>query len=283
MKFTCEMESDGRMPFLDCTVSRSNNQFITSVHRKSTFTGLGLSFFSTCPFIYKLNGISTLINRAYRVSSSFTDLNKEFSFLVDYFFRNGYPKHLVYKCIQKFIDKISHASQKFDTVAKKEIFVSMPYFGKQSDKLKDEIVSLVGGFYGQIDLKLIFTNKNTIGSQFQFKERLPKGLLSSCIYEFRCAQCASGTYIGSTIRSLHMRIAEHRGRSFRTGKEVQSSKSSIRDHAQACSNSITIDNFRILGQEKFETHLRILESLYILRLKPTLNETQSAHPLKIAC
>ena len=143
-------------------------------------------------------------------------------------------------------------------------------------------VVIVRSCYGQIDLKIIFTNKNTIGSLFRFKERLPKALLSSVIYEFRCAQCASGTYIGSTIRSLHMRIAEHRGRSFRTGKEIQSSKSSVRDHSQSCSNPVSIDNFRVLGQEKHETHLRILESLHILRLKPNLNEMQSAFPLKIA-
>ena len=198
------------------------------------------------------------------------------------FFKNGYPKQLVYKCIQKFIAKLSKPSQTCDTVAKKEMYISMPYVGKQSDKLKGELLSLVRSCYGQIDLKIIFTNKNTIGSLFRLKERLPKALLSSVIYEFRCAQCASGTYIGSTIRSLHMRIAEHCGRSFRTGKEIQSSKSSVRDHSQSCSNPVSIDNFRVLGQEKHETHLRILESLHILRLKPNLNEMQSAFPLKIA-
>ena len=107
-------------------------------------------------------------------------------------------------------------------------------------------------------------------------------LQSSVIYQFSCAQCASGSYVGSTTRALHMRIAEHMGRSFRTGKVVQSSKSSIRDHAIKCSNVIDKKAFKIIGRENNETHLRMLESLYILRLKPNLNEMQSAFPLIIA-
>ena len=181
-----------------------------------------------------------------------------------------------------FIKRVLHPPPTIDTAEKKQMFLAMPYAGKHSEKLKDEVMLLVEKFFGQIDLKLIFTNKNTIGSYFRFKERLPMGLLSSVIYEYRCAQCASGTYVGSTTRALHMRIAEHRGRSFRTGKFVQTSKSSIRDHSLKCSKFVANDNFRVLGQEKRKIHLRILESLHILSLKPNLNEMQSAFPLKIA-
>ena len=156
------------------------------------------------------------------------------------------------------------------------------YCGKQSEKLKDEVSSLVSSLFGQIDLKIIFSNKNTIGSKFRFKERLPMSLLSSVIYKYSCAQCASGTYVGSTTRALHMRIAEHMGISFRTGKQVQSSKSSIGDHSKNCSQTISKDNFKVIGQEKNEISLRMLESLHILKLKPNLNEMQSAFPLKIA-
>ena len=72
------------------------------------------------------------------------------------------------------------------------------------------------------------------------------------------------------------------GRSFRTGNLVQSSKSSIREHADRCSKTIDNNDFKVIGQEDNETHLRILESLHILRLKPNLNEMQSAFPLVVA-
>ena len=159
----------------------------------------------------------------------------------------------------------------------------MPYFGKHSEKLKDEIVSLIEKFFPQISLKIVMPNKSSIGSLFQFKDRLPLSMLSSVVYKYSCAQCASGTYVGSTTRALHMRIAEHRGRSFRTGKLIQSSKSSIREHSLKCSKFISGDDFVVLGQEKQEAHLRMLESLFILKYRPELNEAQSSFPLKIAC
>ena len=282
MKFTSEIEQNGQLPFLDCMVERHDNQFVTSVYRKQTYTGLGLNYFSHCPFIYKLNSIRTLINRAYCVTSNFTALNREFSFLVEFFFQNGYPKKVVYKCINNFISKILHPPPIFATVNKKKMFAPMPYAGKHSEKMGDEVISLVNTYFGQIDLTIVFTNKNTIGSLFRFKERLPMGLLSSVIYQFCCAQCASGTYVGSTTRALHMRIAEHMGRSFRTGRVIQSSKSAIRDHAEQGCNSINVKDFKVLGHQKNDVHLRILESLYILRSKPTLNGMQSAFPLRIA-
>ena len=85
--FTHEEEDHGRLPFLDCMVSRTCDRFTTSVYRKPTFSGLGLSFFSFSPIIYKINSIKTLIFRANNISSTFTSLNKEISKLVAYFMR----------------------------------------------------------------------------------------------------------------------------------------------------------------------------------------------------
>ena len=100
----------------------------------------------------------------------------------------------------------------------------------------------------------------------------------------RFAHCASGTYVGSTIRATHMRVAEHRGRSYRTGEQLENPpKSAIRDHALKCGKTVSIGEFSILAQEKNDLHLRILESLYIRHQKANLNEVKSAFPLKIAC
>ena len=43
-------------------ITRSNNCFNTTVHRKPTFSGQGLSFFSNCTFRFKVNGIKTLLH-----------------------------------------------------------------------------------------------------------------------------------------------------------------------------------------------------------------------------
>ncbi|XP_069973528.1 uncharacterized protein [Penaeus vannamei] len=49
IKFTCELESDGKLPFLDVSISRDNNSFSTATYRKPTYTGLTTKFDSFIP------------------------------------------------------------------------------------------------------------------------------------------------------------------------------------------------------------------------------------------
>ena len=48
-----------------------------------------------------------------------------------------------------------------------------------------------------------------------------------------------------------------------------------------CNSPIIVDNFSILGSTDNNADLRILESLFIHKQKPVLNEAQSAFPLCI--
>ena len=105
IKFTMELESNNSLSFLDCNVTKSNGRFLTSVYRKSTFTGLSTSFFSFCSFRFKLNGIQTLINRGFRICSTFQTMHSEFEFLRSTFSLNGFPSQLVYTQIKKFLSK----------------------------------------------------------------------------------------------------------------------------------------------------------------------------------
>ena len=107
---------------------------------------------------------------------------------------------------------------------------------------------------------------------------------SGLIYKFCCVQCTS-EYVGSTTRSLRTRVAEHAGVSFRTGAALtRPPHSSIREHVLSCTGSIDnihLDNFTIIGQHNNSFSLRILESMFIFKLKPILNDMQSSHPLNV--
>ena len=169
------------------------------------------------------------------------------------------------------------------TVAKRKLYISMLYLGKHSDGLKDEIENVVGKYFPQIDLRVICTNPNAVGYFFRFKDIFPTMQRSSIVYEFSCGRCPSTSYVGSTIRPLYMRVAEHRGRSYRKGKIIQNPPhSTIRDHRLKSPQHYPSDeNFKILGQAKNEISLRILESLHIAKSRPCLNNQQSAFPLKL--
>ena len=90
---------------------------------------------------------------------------------------------------------------------------------------------------------------------------------SSLVYEFSCAHCTS-KYVGSTIRALCSRVAEHAGRSSRTGNIlVHPSHSSIRLRVESkCDVDVIEDSFKVLNLSPNNLDLRILESLNIFKL-----------------
>jgi hypothetical protein len=127
IKFTMECENNGKLSFLDCTVSRHDNKFKCSVFRKSTFSGLGLSYFSFCCDKFKINSVKTLLSRAYKICSDFSSLHSEFDFLRSFFLNNGYPIFLIDKQIRNFLSKRFAVPTIYSTVEKRKLFVSFPY------------------------------------------------------------------------------------------------------------------------------------------------------------
>ena len=55
-------------------------------------------------------------------------------------------------------------------------------------------------------------------------------------------------YVGSTTSTLHTRVAEHAGRSFRTGSILSvPPHSMVRTHSESCGVPVTLNDFRIIG------------------------------------
>ena len=137
-------------------------------------------------------------------------------------------------------------------------------------------------YFPQINIRVIQTNKNTVGSVFKYKDVVPAMLRPSIIYEFCCGRCSSTSYVGSTTRPLYKRVAEHRGRSFCTGELAKNPKeTAILTHGKNFSHGVGEENFKIIGSTKNEISLRILESLIIKEKKPNLNKNLSAFPLLV--
>ena len=72
-----EGESETKLSFLHLTVEKANNEFATSIFRKKTFTGSGLNYFSDILMSCKISSISTLIHKAFTLTSSYELFYKE--------------------------------------------------------------------------------------------------------------------------------------------------------------------------------------------------------------
>ena len=284
IKFTKEIESDNCLSFLDVKVSRKDSKFHTSVYRKPTFSGLGLSFFSFCSLRFKINAVKTLVFRAYNICSGYVCLHKEFEFLCEFFCNNGYPKFLVHKVISNFLNS-RYEQSVMKTESCESVYLSLPYFGQQSEKLKSELCKILKKYIPNKHFNIILVNKSRLGNFFRFKDALPMCMRSNLVYHFSCASSCEASergYVGSTIRTLGNRIADHMGVSYRTSLRLaHPPHSSIRLHCEECNVPVKPDNFKILAQCSSEIELRLLESMYIFKLKPPINDTASAFPLQI--
>ena len=87
IQFTKEIEENGKIPFLDCLVTRDNNKLQTTVYRKPTHTDRLLDQYSYNPTSHKATTIRTLTRRAQLVCDSPDSLQDETDYFTSFLVR----------------------------------------------------------------------------------------------------------------------------------------------------------------------------------------------------
>ena len=276
IKFTSEVQSEGKLAFLDSLILNDGGKFSTSVFRKPTFTGLGLNYLSFCPRIFKINSIKTLLHRAYNICSTYELFDQEIKYLHEYFLKNSYLSSIFYKVLNAFLQNKFSEKVLVSTVSKDIRYFKLPFFGKSSFRVRKQLLGILRKSFPQIDFRFVFTNRYTIGSFLKKPSTLPLDLRSCVIYQFTCPTCTA-RYVGSTTRWFKHRVLEHMGRSYRTNLPLSKPQySAIRDHCHNSNHALTWDAFKIINSSLFRSDLTILESLVINKMKPQLNCTTTA-------
>lgn len=127
----------------------------------------------------------------------------------------------------------------------------------------------------------MFTNDHTIGSFFNFKDKLHDASCSCIVYFFSCPSCNTG-YVGSTSRNLKIRICEHKGISFRPNRQlVNPSYSIIRERSWSNDHCYGDVNFKILCRAKSNCELKIAEFLFIYKNKLGLDKNETTVSLEL--
>ena len=284
MNFTSELETDNSLAFLDVFITRSNGQFITSVYRKPTFSGVYTNFDSYIPESYKSGLVYTLLYRSYSICTSWEQIDSEFKKIRSFMCKNGYPTSLFDKTLTYFLNKL-HRTQKIqpegDVNTVKNYQIILPYLGRFTSRAEKKIKQGLKDI-PNIRFSFVYRASTRLRSLFSFKDSIPSYLRSGLIYKFTCASC-NAVYIGETKRHEKTRFCEHIGISALTGKESTCKREShVRDHLKHCKTRITYDCFKIIGRDNSsEINLRIKESLFIHKDKPTINVQGSSIPLML--
>lgn len=260
IKFTIEHEKDNQLPFLDTVVKRRIGQYITTVYRKKTFTGVYLNWTSLTARKYKIGLIKGLLNRICRICTTDQDRSLEIDKLKHILILNEYPKVVVDKVIEEELKK-ENGKEKVEKDIKR--YIVLPYVGPKSDEFSDKLKGLINSNFPQIDFNVAFQTPQTIGSFFPYKDKVKEAQAQSLVvYKIKCDTC-NAEYIGKTERILHHRIKEHK-----TGN----TSSCFQHVLNNPGHKINYDGIEIVDRADNNMKLQIKELLHILKQKPILNK-----------
>ena len=104
--FTFEQQVNGKFSFPEVEVSPQQGKFVTTVHRKSNFSGVYTYFDNFLPTDYKVGMIYTVAYQCFRICYDWSRLHEELNLLKDKFLKNGYPLLFIDKCFKMVINKL---------------------------------------------------------------------------------------------------------------------------------------------------------------------------------
>ncbi|XP_069673690.1 uncharacterized protein [Periplaneta americana] len=256
IQFTMEVETNGKLPFLDILISRNNNGSLGhAVYRKPTHTNLYLNANSFHHQVQRMGILNTLAHRAVSISDP-EQLDTEFQHLKLTLQQNGY----LAKDITASLNRARHKKQQqhiMDSLeAEKPTTACLPFTGK----LLGKISRLLHKHGIKTTHKPPPKIRNKVRS---VKDDL--GLRVPGIYHIPC-EC-DAAYIGQTGRTIATRLSEHQ----RSIRLMQPEKSGLAQHCIEKSHRANFNNTEVLAKCLGYWDRKVKETLAIAAERGKLN------------
>lgn len=256
IKFTHELEKDGRICFLDLSITREEDKKLTfDIYRKPTSTDRFITSDSYHHSAHKHAAFNSMIHRLVNVPLNEERYNEEWKHILKVADMNGYNNNLMHILLKRHQRKrLRNESTSFvlEESDKKRIAVQFhaplfPHLNKASNSLPVRFVPT------SKKLKL----KTMLGSTKDKVEDMEK----SGVYLFKCPhENCEAAYIGETSRSLNIRAGEHINSMNKNRPEL----SAIAEHAMEMDHiHIQKSDFCLLSNITQKTRLRVCESMHI--------------------
>ena len=195
IRFTIDIEENGKLPFLDVLVSKEANGTLGhQVYRKTTHTDRYLHAESHHHPAQKQSVINSLVHRAFAISDR-GHLRTEINHLKQALQNNGHDKKDITKIINKHTNKTTAPNTQTDD----RTLTILPYVKGTTDR--------IGRILNKHNIRTIYKPPKKIG-QILKNPKDPRPPLSSAgVYRIPCS-CGQ-VYIGETGRMVNLRIKEH--------------------------------------------------------------------------
>ena len=120
LKFTVEVEQEGKLPFLDMCIIYINNSIESAWYTKSTDTGLTMNFHALAPRKYKRSVVQGFIHRIYWACSDWKHFHDGICQAKQTLERNQYPPEFYEPIIKKTIENLIAPATTQQTVRQSE-------------------------------------------------------------------------------------------------------------------------------------------------------------------
>jgi len=256
IKFTMELEENGKIPFLDVLINRKEDGTLGhQVYRKKTHTDSYLHADSYHHPSQKFGILNTLAVRAFRISDP-DHLKDEIDHLTTLFKNIGYREWSIKRAIRRAQDR---ALSKHPPKDKKENHgkVYLPFIKGVTDKIAKILRK------NNIDTQ--FTTCGMIRQMMRsVKDNIDRQQLKG-VYKIDCS-CGK-SYIGETGRSLKIRLKEHAA----DIKNERSRTSALAEHSSKTKHHVCLEDAKVIAREDNYHKRKIREAIEIMKFPQNLN------------
>ncbi|XP_071577054.1 uncharacterized protein [Temnothorax nylanderi] len=274
LRFTYEIETNASLNFLDTTVIRNGNLLITNWYRKPTFSGRYINFHSNHPLKYKLNTITSLVDRAVLLSNEkFHDGN--IKIIKEILNNNSFPKPIVNKHIAKRLNTLKIRNNTLNTPTDNNTTfdfkncIPLPYIKTLSDSICRTL--------NELHITTLFTVPKKLDCLIRRgKDRINDLKQTDIVYKINCRDCRA-TYIGQTKRHLCTRLREHQS----DIRKHASNLSVVSEHRISYGHDFDWGKPEILHKEGQTRKREIAEMFFIKKFDDTINLQKDTENLNV--
>ena len=200
IKFTYEQQVNNTLPFLDVLIKFSHRSFDTTTFYKKTFTGLLTNFSSFTSPKYKSGLVKTLVDRAFKINSTYQNFHKNLTIIKTNLQKNGFPLTFIDGIIRKYLSSHYFSTKQDEPKSDNpQRYYKLPFLGESSISLQKRLKKMVSKYCNDdVRINLIFCPFK-IGQSFSLKDPPMQTLKSSVIFKFVCPGC-NASFVGETAR-----------------------------------------------------------------------------------
>lgn len=230
IRFTMEIENDGKLPFLDVMVMKTETGALErTVYRKPTHTDRYLNAYSNHHPAQKRTVIKSLMNRALEIAQE-KYRPQEIQHVTTALLKNGFTKQEILRASRPSKKQPARDQEQPTTTA------YLPYVKNTTDRIA-KILKKNG-------IKTTFTTTTKLSQLLTSNKDKLDPLLTTGIYKVPC-ECGS-VYVGMTNRSIKTRITEHK----RHTRLQQPDRSAVAQHSLENNHTINFEQVEILAKER---------------------------------